>query len=44
MKKGRAIVEKDLDGSYILCEHEIEESSKVKIFDKFITALKKLLI
>ena len=42
-KKGRAIVEKDLDGSYILCENEIEESNKVKTFDKFIIDLKNLL-
>ena len=43
MKKGRAIVEADLDGSYVLCENEIEESSKVKAFDKFIQDLKELL-
>ncbi len=42
MKKGRAIVEKDLDGSYILCENEVEESNKVKTFDKFINDLKNL--
>lgn len=42
-KKGRAIVEKDLDGSYILCENEIEESNKVKTFDKFINDLTKLI-
>jgi len=43
MKKGRAIVEKDTDGSYVMSEEEIEESEKVKNFDKFIIDLKKLL-
>lgn len=42
-KKGRAIVEMDTDGSYVLSETDIEESSKVKMFDKFIDDLKKLL-
>lgn len=42
-KKGRAIVEIDLDGSYVLSETNIEESSKVKMFDKFIDDLKKLI-
>ena len=42
-KKGRAIVEVDLDGSYVLSETEIEESDKVKPFDKFINDLKKIL-
>ncbi len=42
-KKGRAIVESDLDGSYVLSEKEIEESDKVKKFDKFIYDLKKIL-
>lgn len=42
-KKGRAIVEIDTDGSYVLNEEEIEESEKVKKFDKFIFDLKKLL-
>lgn len=42
-KKGRAIVEKDLDGSYVLSEINIEESSKVKMFDKFIDDLRKLI-
>lgn len=42
-KKGRAIVEVDTDGSYVLSEVNIEESSKVKMFDKFIDDLKKLL-
>jgi len=42
-KKGRAIVEVDTDGSYVLSEIDIEESDKVKMFDKFIDDLKKLL-
>jgi len=42
-KKGRAIVEMDLDGSYVLSESQIEESDKVKMFDKFIEDLKKML-
>ena len=41
-KKGRAIVEVDTDGSYVLSETDIEESDKVKMFDKFIDDLKKL--
>ncbi|MCS6833438.1 MAG: BsaWI family type II restriction enzyme [Flammeovirgaceae bacterium] len=42
-KKGRAIVEMDTDGCYVLSENDIEESDKVKMFDKFIPDLKKLL-
>jgi type II restriction enzyme len=42
-KKGRAIVEVDTDGSYVLSETQIEESKKVKMFDKFIDDLKKLI-
>lgn len=42
-KKGRAIVEVDTDGGYVLSETDIEESGKVKMFDKFIDDLKKLL-
>lgn len=42
-KKGRAIVETDTDGSYVLSETEIQESEKVKMFDKFIVDLKNLL-
>lgn len=42
-KKGRAIVEVDLDGSYVLSETNIEESGKVKMFDKFINDLKNLI-
>jgi type II restriction enzyme len=39
-KKGRAIVEEDTDGSYILTEAMIKESERVKMFDKFISDLK----
>ena len=42
-KKGRAIVEVDLDGSYILTEEKVEESEKVKLFEHFIDDLKRLL-
>lgn len=42
-KKGRAIVEVDTDGSYVLSETNIQESNKVKMFDKFIDDLKDLL-
>jgi len=42
-KKGRAIVEVDLDGSYVLTEEEIEESDKVKLFEHFMEDLKRLL-
>ena len=42
-KKGRAIVEVDLDGSYVLTEEIIEESEKVKLFEHFIEDLKRLL-
>ena len=42
-KKGRAIVEVDLDGSYVLSETEIEESNKVKPFETFIDDLRTIL-
>lgn len=42
-KKGRAIVEVDLDGSYVLSKTEIEESNKVKPFEKFIDDLMEFL-
>ena len=41
-KKGRAIVEVDTHGSYILSEKNIEESKVVKGFDKFVDDLKKI--
>lgn len=40
-KKGRAIAEIDTHGSYVLSETAIEESSNVKMFDKFLTDIKK---
>jgi len=39
-RKGRAIVEVDTDGGYVMSETEVEESSKVRMFDKFIDDLK----
>jgi len=42
-KKGRAIVEIDTDGSYVMSETKVEESVKVKMFDKFIDDLKELI-
>ena len=41
-KKGRAIVEIDTDGSYVMSETQVEESPKVKMFDKFIEDLRRL--
>ncbi len=41
-KKGRAIVEKDLDGSYVLTEAKIKTSKKVKLFDKLVVDLKTI--
>jgi type II restriction enzyme len=38
-KKGRAIAEVDTDGSYVMSEERVEESDKVKTFDKFIKDL-----
>ena len=43
-KKGRVIVEVDTDGGYVLNEKEIEQSDKIKTFDKFIDDLKSLLL
>ena len=42
-KKSRAICEIDTDGTYIMSEAQIEESEKIKIFDKFIDDLRRLL-
>jgi len=42
IKKGRAIVEVDTDGSYVMSETRVEESQKVKMFDKFIEDLRRL--
>lgn len=42
-KKGRAIVEIDTDGGYVMSETEVEESNKVKMFDKFIDDIRMLI-
>lgn len=42
VKKGRAIVECDTDGCYVLSENEFEESAKVKPFSKFFEDLQQL--
>ena len=42
-KKGRAIVETDTDGSYILTKTKVEQSDKVKLLDSFIGDLAKLI-
>lgn len=42
-KKGRAIVEIDLDGTYVLTEANLEESRKVKLFEHFIRDIKQVI-
>ena len=42
VKKGRAIVEVDTDGGYVMSEVMVEASDKVKMFDKFIEDLRRL--
>jgi type II restriction enzyme len=42
-KKGRAIVEIDTDGAYVMSETLIEESEKVKMFESFIPDFKTLI-
>jgi type II restriction enzyme len=42
-KKGRAIVEVDTDGAYVMSETPIEESEKVKMFERFISDFKTLI-
>lgn len=44
IKKGRAIVEVDTDGSYLMCKKDFVESIKVKSFDKFIDDIKDNLL
>jgi len=39
--KGRAIVEIDTDGGYVMSKTQVEENDKVKMFDKFIEDLKR---
>jgi type II restriction enzyme len=41
-KKGRAIVESDTDGGFVMSEDKIEESERVKTFDKFIEEVKSI--
>ena len=41
-KKGRAIVETDIDGSYVMTEANIEESDHVKKFDRFIVDVRNI--
>jgi len=43
MQKGRAIAEIDTDGTYVMSETIVEESDKVKMFDKFIKDLRNLI-
>ena len=40
-KKGRAIVETELDGTYVLTRENLQESDKVKLFEHFIEDFKK---
>ena len=40
-QKGHAIVETDLDGTYVLTTEYLEESDKVKLFEHFIEDFKK---
>jgi type II restriction enzyme len=42
-KEGRAIVETDTDGCYVLSETAIEEGTKIKSLEKFIGDLKKII-
>lgn len=41
-KKGRAIVETELDCTYVLTDADFEQSGKVKLFEHFIADLKRL--
>ena len=42
-KKARAIVEAELDGTYLLTEAEMPDSEKIKLFDHFIEDLREVL-
>ncbi len=42
-KKGRAILEADLDGIYVLTASEFQQSDKVKLFEHFIEDLKQVI-
>lgn len=41
-KKGRAIAEIDTDGTFVITNKAIEESYKIKRFEKFLEEIKKL--
>lgn len=41
-KKGRAIAEIDTDGTFVITSKTIEESSKIKKFEKFLEEIEKL--
>ena len=42
-KLGRAVIETDLDGTYVLTTEALEESDKVKLFEHFIEDLKQVI-
>jgi len=42
-KKGRAIVEMELDGTYILTEKNLDDSDNLKLFEHFIEDFKKVI-
>jgi len=42
-KKGRAIVEVDLDGTYVMTNAPLDESNKVKLFEHFVPDIKQLI-
>ena len=42
VKKGRAIVEVDTDGGYVMSKADVQESDKVKMFGKFMDDLRRL--
>ena len=42
-KKGRAIVETELDGTYVLTRENLQESDKVKLFEHFIEDFKRFI-
>ena len=42
-KKGRAILEADIDGIYVLTASEFQQSNKVKLFEHFIEDLKQVI-
>jgi type II restriction enzyme len=42
-KKGRAIVEVDTDGAYVMSDSSVQESTRVRMFEKFIPDLEQLM-